>query len=684
MLLLLTLLTLADVSSSTGVNIHFTGAPSRDLDLIRDGGFGWIRMDFVWSSVEREKGVYRFRPYDELLEGLTSRGIRALFILDYSNRLYEKDRSVRTQEGREAFARFAAAAAGRYRGRGIRWEIWNEPNLEGFWKPQPAVEDYAALVIETARAIRAADPQARILAPASSGFPWSFLEGIFQKGILEHIDEVSVHPYRSSPPETVREDYDRLRKLIVKYASGGRPVPPVISGEWGYSTWHHGGKPFSAEVQGMYLAREFLTNMAEGIPLSIWYDWANDGPDPKETEHNFGTVTLDRKPKPAYLAAKTLHSILRNARFERPFRAGPEDHILLFRKENRGILSLWTRGGEHLVILQTPGLDGEVKHTLWTGGTSGWVVARKGIIDQKLSGAPLYLELPAGAADSLSVCGLESTPGEEGLRILARRSGRGSSRVKLEVKAWEVDSPTEIEGKENRKDLIHLNRELSLKGDEETTVEIPLKWPLLRPAHVQASLRDPETGNVLALLASGRSLLYRNLDLFSTEGKKGSPEFLHLSAVMDGDAKVEGEAKLSTVSLAGEEGAPASRAVRLEYRFGRGWKFVRLVPKERLPIARGKLSIWIRGDGSGNSLRCRFRDSRGETFQPTAGPVNWTGWKRVEIPLDESQAGSWGGDGAVDDPIQWDSLLLLDSTRRGGEGIIEFASPILILPAPPF
>ena len=42
-----------------GVNIHFTGDP-RDLDLIQAGGFRVIRMDFGWSGIERQKGVYDF------------------------------------------------------------------------------------------------------------------------------------------------------------------------------------------------------------------------------------------------------------------------------------------------------------------------------------------------------------------------------------------------------------------------------------------------------------------------------------------------------------------------------------------------------------------------------------------------------------------------------------------------
>jgi beta-glucosidase/6-phospho-beta-glucosidase/beta-galactosidase len=119
------------IPNGFGVNIHFRGEPC-DLDLIAGAGFKFIRMDLVWASVERVKGVYDFEKsgYDALTQGCAKRGIRILYILDYSNKLYESDRSVRTEAGRKAFADFAEAAAKRCAGKGILWEIWNEPNIK--------------------------------------------------------------------------------------------------------------------------------------------------------------------------------------------------------------------------------------------------------------------------------------------------------------------------------------------------------------------------------------------------------------------------------------------------------------------------------------------------------------------------------------------------------------------------
>lgn len=352
------------VPTGLGVNIHFTGAPARDLDMIQAAGFKFIRMDFTWSAVEREKGVYDFRAYDELTEALAKRGIRALYILDYGNSLYESEQSVRTEDGRQAFARFAAAAAARYRGRGILWELWNEPNIS-FWKPQPNVDDYMALAKVVFPAIRHADPKALCVAPATSGIPMDFLESCFRQGLLRLVDGVTVHPYRGKPPETVADDIVRLRALMARY---GRTLP-VLSGEWGYSSvW----KGQDEQLQGRYLARQFLTNLSLGIPVSIWYDWHDDGPDPKESEHHFGTVTLDYNPKPAYLAMKRLVGELKGKRFVKRLQSATDDYLLLFSDRSRRTIAAWTVGEAH-----------EVEPVRGLKVT--------------LNGDPQYLPVPAGA-----------------------------------------------------------------------------------------------------------------------------------------------------------------------------------------------------------------------------------------------------------------------------------------------
>jgi hypothetical protein len=377
------------VPDSLGVNIHFTDPGPGEMDLLSKAGFKWIRMDFAWEGIEREKGKYDFSAYERLLSALKPHGIRAIFILDYGNALYQEG-SPRSPEARAAFGRFATAAVKQFQGRGILWEMYNEPNI-GFWKPKPNVDEYIALAKETGRAIRAAAPEEWYIGPATSGMDFTFMERCFQAGLLEYWDAVSFHPYRNTPPETAAPDFHRVRELIEKYAPKGKKIP-ILSGEWGYSELYSG---LSREKQARYISREYLSNMMNGLILSIWYDWHDDGTDPKETEHHFGTVFNDYKPKPTYEAIKTLATALDGFRLNKRLAlASPEDYCLLFDKGNTHRLAAWTTSAQsHEVTLPTAA--GSYQVTGNTGKTSE-VTAEGSGLKLMLSDEPQYLAPQSG------------------------------------------------------------------------------------------------------------------------------------------------------------------------------------------------------------------------------------------------------------------------------------------------
>jgi hypothetical protein len=335
------------IPGAQGVNIHFTDPKPGEMKMLADAGFKWVRMDFAWGGIEREKGKYDFSAYDHLLETLKPHGIRPIFILDYANRLYDGGLSPHTDEGRAAMAAFATAAVTHFKDKGIVWEMWNEPNIKQFWKPTPSADGYAKLALAVGKAIRATAPDELFVGPATSTIDLKFLETCFKAGCLRYWDAVSVHPYRQKDPETAGAEFRTLRLLIAKYAPAEKKIP-ILSGEWGYSSaW----KNFDEEKQAKYLPREFLVNLYNEIPISIWYDWHDDGIDPKEGEHHFGTVhnayTIDAQavydPKPAYVAMKTLTQTLAGFQYnKRLAMERPEDWVLLFNKGNDLKLAVWT------------------------------------------------------------------------------------------------------------------------------------------------------------------------------------------------------------------------------------------------------------------------------------------------------------------------------------------------------
>jgi len=395
--------------AGVGVNIHFVTGHEKDLDLIAGAGFKFVRMDFAWGGIETREGEYDWTGYEELLASLERRRLRAIFILDYSNPVYEETvtspnpitgapqkatASPQHPASIAAFARWAAAAAKHFQGRHVLWEIWNEPN-GNFWSPKPDAQQYSTLAVAACKAIREAEPQATIIGPASSGFPWEFLETFLKSGVLEYLDAVSVHPYRDphSPPETAASDYQKLRAMIERYA----PTPrkdrtPILSGEWGYST-HKGG--VSLETQAAFAARQQLSNLLNGVPLSIWYDWKNDGPDPNENEHNFGTVLPDLQPKPAYVAIQTLTRELSGYRIVRRISLpSDKDYVLLCTSRAGGQeLAAWTLAGPHELSLDI-NLKGENYFKVVNGNAEASTAkVDSGRLVLELKSAPQYVTL---------------------------------------------------------------------------------------------------------------------------------------------------------------------------------------------------------------------------------------------------------------------------------------------------
>jgi len=375
------------IPKGLGVNIHFTDPKPGEIEMLAAGGFEIVRMDFGWGGIERKKGEYDFAAYERLLKRLDENHLRALFILDYGNRHYDNGEAPRSEEGRAAFTKFAVASLKHFRGRNIVWELWNEPNIQ-FWKPKPDVNAYIALCKEVGAAIRADREIAHeiFVGPATSEVKLQFIQPCCEQGCLAFWDAVSVHPYRqdapkigwekakqeatvefnhSGDPESVVAEYAKLKALIAQHAPSGKSLP-ILSGEWGYSANHRsrgGWRAYDDDRQGQMLPRQWLVNMSAGVPISIWYDWHDDGEKAEEPEHHFGTVRFPYRsgqtpvyePKPAYRAAQTLTATLHGYQFEKNIKFGENDeYVLQFQQPHRTAWAVWTTRATRKATLPIP------------------------------------------------------------------------------------------------------------------------------------------------------------------------------------------------------------------------------------------------------------------------------------------------------------------------------------------
>lgn len=380
------------IPNGLGVNIHFAGRDTAQIGKIAAAGFKFIRMDFIWNSMEPKKGVYDFKLWDDLSDSLTAKGIRPIYILDYGNPIYKNASPPFDDDSRAAFAAFAKAAAAHFKGKGVVWEIYNEPNGAWFWK-NPNAEDYVKLAKAISKGIREGDPDSIIIGPATCGIPKGYIERAFQLGLLDCIDAVSVHAYGAWRPEEAIHHYNWLHKTIGKYAPKGRSIP-IISGEWGYPSYGGSGG-VTVEQQADYLARMFIVNTMCGCRISIWYDWRDDGTNANEKEHNFGILYNDLKEKPAYSAMKILYTELNGYSFVRRIRLDSlGDYAVLFRKNDDYRIAAWTINQPHAVSIP---VDTQSTAIVSQFGEKKQVEIKNGAFDLTLTGSMQYIE-PSSAS----------------------------------------------------------------------------------------------------------------------------------------------------------------------------------------------------------------------------------------------------------------------------------------------
>lgn len=290
----------------------------RDLDQMRAIGITRVRLDLSWARVEGTRGRYDWSQPDRVFGEARKRGITILAVIGYQPEWAQRHDSAGRPlpVDRAGFARFAGAAATRYRTQVGAWEIWNEPNLQRFWTAAPDPAQYAALVNAVAPRLRAGDPGARILvgsmapandAPGSAVSPMTFLRGIYARVPLDNFDAVSVHPYSYPAMPTGQEEWNtfhrmhRLRQIMASNRDGGSKIWLT---EYGAPTGTS-DDAVSERTQATMLVSGVREARRRGYTGPVYlYSLRDAGTDAGNREDNFGVLTHDRRAKASYAALR--------------------------------------------------------------------------------------------------------------------------------------------------------------------------------------------------------------------------------------------------------------------------------------------------------------------------------------------------------------------------------------------
>jgi len=143
---------------------------SRDLRIIHDAGFGWVKQNFGWRDIEPSKGLFDWSRTDWIVATCAEVGLDLLVRVDHQPQWSGGNYPTNgPPDDYDDLGDFLYAVASRYRGRIRAYEVWNEPNLAKEWggrRPRPI--EYAPLLRIAYRRIKEADPDALVISAGLS------------------------------------------------------------------------------------------------------------------------------------------------------------------------------------------------------------------------------------------------------------------------------------------------------------------------------------------------------------------------------------------------------------------------------------------------------------------------------------------------------------------------------------
>jgi polysaccharide biosynthesis protein PslG len=267
-------------TAGRGADLVVGVVPQRGLEpgegvTMRRAGIEWVRMWLSWAEVETTRGKYDWSRPDAVIQAAAKEELNVLPLL-FGSPSWAAQRdghdclfadcipfAPASAETRGAFAAFAAAAVRRYgpagdfwaehpsiRSRPITvWQVWNEQNMNSFFRPRADPDAYAELLAPTAERIHDEDPDAEILLGGMFGperrptllKATRFLRALYRdEGLVDSFDGVAVHPYSGSAlgslaqiravRHTIRRHGfgEELWVTEIGWASGGRPNQELV------------------------------------------------------------------------------------------------------------------------------------------------------------------------------------------------------------------------------------------------------------------------------------------------------------------------------------------------------------------------------------------------------------------------------------------------------------------------
>lgn len=338
-----------DHAADLSVGSDYPGTLIRDdslaqLKIAKDElGFRYIRFHGIFHDVLGTfkvvdgKPVYDWTKIDYLYDKLLGMGIKPFVELGFTpEAMKTSDNSIFYWKGNtshpkpelwaglvDAFVRHVQQRYGKEEVKTWFFEVWNEPNLDGFWEKADQ-KAYFDLYDVTAKTIKAIDPTLRVGGPATAGAAWvpEFLAHTQKSGAA--VDFIATHTYgvdggfldengqgdqKLSPsPDGIVGDVRKVRKEI---EASYLPKLPLYFTEWSTS-YNPRDLVHDSYISAAYILSKLKATegIAQGMSYWTYTDlFEEPGPPTAPFEGGFGLMNPQGIRKAAWFAYKYMNAL---------------------------------------------------------------------------------------------------------------------------------------------------------------------------------------------------------------------------------------------------------------------------------------------------------------------------------------------------------------------------------------
>lgn len=265
------------IPDGIGLAYHpVTGGTDEQYHTAVQAGIKIARIEVRPENTITNDGSHQFSQVKILTDKIRSYGMTPFLILISHAPIgnTSSEWNIITTNGRNKFVEFSKQVALFYKGENMFYEIWNEPDNDKFWPDgSPSPDEYYPLLAEVSRTIKSVDPSAKVIGPSVTSdvrayFDIPFIEELLKKGMGNHIDALSTHPYTAGDrPERIQGYFSQIKNLLKTYAPNKNI--PLVSTEWGYETIINNQNTMQWAARSTI--RHVILSLWQEIPLQIYF-----------------------------------------------------------------------------------------------------------------------------------------------------------------------------------------------------------------------------------------------------------------------------------------------------------------------------------------------------------------------------------------------------------------------------